>query len=114
MFSRILAGSRISLTIGLVGVLITFLLGTLLGGYSGFYGGIVDVVIMRLTEILGAIPKIPLWIALAAIVPMDWPVILTYFTIKFIILPLKPRKSPNEVIITFLIDVLAIINVSLC
>ena len=85
MFSRILAGSRISLTIGLVGVLITFLLGTLLGGYSGFYGGIVDVIIMRLTEILGAIPKIPLWIALAAIVPMDWPVILTYFTITIII-----------------------------
>lgn len=85
MFSRILAASRISLTVGLVGVTISFILGAALGGISGYYGGFVDVVIMRITEVLSAIPQIPLWIALAAIVPLDWPVVLTYFAITLIL-----------------------------
>ena len=85
LFSRILAGGRISLTIGLVGVLMTFIIGASLGGISGFYGGFIDIVIMRITEILSAIPKIPLWIALAAIVPIDWPVAKTYFAITVIL-----------------------------
>jgi peptide/nickel transport system permease protein len=85
LFSRILAGGRISLSIGLVGVLLTFLIGVSLGGISGFYGGFADIVIMRITEILGAIPQIPLWIALAAIVPLDWPVAKTYFSITIIL-----------------------------
>lgn len=85
MFSRILAASRISLTVGLIGVAISFVLGAALGGISGYYGGFVDVVIMRITEVLSAIPQIPLWIALAAIVPLDWPVTLTYFAITLIL-----------------------------
>lgn len=85
VFSRILAASRISLTIGLVGVLLSFFLGATLGGVSGYYGGVVDIVIMRITEILSAIPQIPLWIALAAIVPIDWPVTRTYFAITLIL-----------------------------
>ena len=85
VFSRILAASRISLTIGLVGVFLSFFLGATLGGISGYYGGLVDIVIMRITEILSAIPQIPLWIALAAIVPIDWPVTRTYFAITIIL-----------------------------
>ena len=85
VFSRILAASRISLTIGLVGVFLSFFLGATLGGLSGYYGGAVDIVIMRFTEILSAIPQIPLWIALAAIVPIDWPVERTYFAITLIL-----------------------------
>ena len=85
VFSRIFAASRISLTIGLVGVFLSFFLGATLGGISGYYGGAVDIVIMRLTEILSAIPQIPLWIALAAIVPIDWPVTRTYFAITIIL-----------------------------
>ena len=85
VFSRILAASRISLTIGLVGVFLSFFLGATLGGLSGYYGGAIDIVIMRFTEILSAIPQIPLWIALAAIVPIDWPVERTYFAITLIL-----------------------------
>jgi peptide/nickel transport system permease protein len=85
MFSRILAASRISLTVGLVGVFISFVLGATLGGLSGFYGGFIDIAIMRLTEILGAIPKTPLWIALASIIPINWPVTQTYFAITVIL-----------------------------
>ena len=85
MFTRILAASRISLTIGLVGVFLSFILGASLGGISGFYGGAIDVVIMRVTEVLSAIPQIPLWIALASIVPIDWPVSRTYFAITIIL-----------------------------
>ena len=66
-------------------MLLTFIIGASLGGISGFYGGFVDIVIMRITEILSAIPKIPLWIALAAIVPLDWPVAKTYFAITVIL-----------------------------
>jgi peptide/nickel transport system permease protein len=85
MFSRILAASRISLTIGLVGVAFSFILGITLGGISGYYGGLVDILIMRVTEVLSAIPQIPLWIALAAIVPIDWPMTNTYFAITVIL-----------------------------
>ncbi|MBZ0297852.1 MAG: ABC transporter permease [Anaerolineae bacterium] len=85
LFSRILAASRISLTIGLVGVFLSFALGATLGGISGYYGGAVDIIIMRITEILSSIPQIPLWIALAAIVPINWPVIQTYFAITIIL-----------------------------
>ncbi len=85
LFSRILAASRISLTIGLVGVFLSFFIGITLGGISGFYGGAIDVIIMRFTEVLSAIPQIPLWIALAAIVPIDWPVAQTYFAITLIL-----------------------------
>ena len=65
-------GTRISLTIGLVGVAISLVLGVLLGGLSGFYGGIADTVIQRVIEILRSIPTIPLWMGLAAALPRDW------------------------------------------
>ena len=85
VFSRILAGSRVSLTIGLVGVMISFVLGCLLGGISGYFGGLPDLLIQRLIEIFNSIPGIPLWMALSAVIPVNWPVLRTYFTITLIL-----------------------------
>ena len=85
LFSRILAGSRVSLTIGLVGVTISFVLGCLLGGISGYFGGVPDLVIQRLIEVFNSIPGIPLWMALSAVIPVNWPILRTYFTITIIL-----------------------------
>ena len=85
VLSRILAGSRISLTIGLVGVLLSFVLGCILGGISGYFGGTPDLLIQRIIEFLGAIPNIPLWMALSASIPINWPVIRVYFAITIIL-----------------------------
>jgi peptide/nickel transport system permease protein len=85
MFSRVLYGARISLSIGLVGVAISFLLGTLLGGASGYFGGWVDMFLQRVIEFLQSIPTIPLWMGLAAAVPVTWPQTRTYFMITIIL-----------------------------
>ena len=85
MWSRIVFGSRVSLSIGLVGVLLTLILGVLLGGLSGYYGGWVDTVIQRLIEITRSIPTLPLFIALSASVPKDWSVYRIYFIVTLII-----------------------------
>ena len=85
MLSRIIIGSQLSLTIGLVGVLLSLTLGTVLGVVSGYYGGIVDEVIQRMIEIVRAFPTIPLWMALSAAVPRDWSQIQTYFAITLIL-----------------------------
>ena len=85
MFARIMTGTRISLSIGLVGVAISFLLGITLGGISGYYGGFADTVIQRIIEITRSIPTIPLWIALAASVPRDWSILRLYFAITVIL-----------------------------
>lgn len=85
ILSRILAAARVSLSIGLVGVAFSFLLGCTLGGISGFYGGGPDTFIQRLIEFLLSIPTIPLWMALAAAVPADWPPLQVYFMITVIL-----------------------------
>jgi peptide/nickel transport system permease protein len=85
VFSRILYGSAISLSIGLLGVLMSFLLGAVLGGISGYYGGLVDTIIQRVIEFLMSVPTIPLWMALAAAVPVDWPPVRIYFMITVIL-----------------------------
>jgi peptide/nickel transport system permease protein len=85
LFSRIIYGSRVSLSIGLVSITITFLLGVAIGGLSGYAGGSVDNLIQRLIEIISAFPQLPLWLALAAIVPSDWSVIQTYFAITIVL-----------------------------
>jgi peptide/nickel transport system permease protein len=85
LFSRIVYGARISLTIGLVGVALSFLLGILLGGLSGYLGGSVDLVIQRVIEALVAIPTLPLWMALSVAVPPNWPVERIYFAIVIIL-----------------------------
>ena len=78
-------GTRISLTIGLVGVTMSLVLGVVLGGLSGFYGGIADTLIQRIIEILRSIPTIPLWMGLAAALPRDWSILQVYFAITIII-----------------------------
>jgi peptide/nickel transport system permease protein len=85
LYSRIVHGARISLSIGLVSIAISFLLGVVVGGISGFYGGAVDTVIQRLIEILQSIPGLPLWIALGAILPPDWSDLKTYFGITVVL-----------------------------
>lgn len=85
LWSRLVQGTRVSLTIGLVGVAMSLFLGVTLGGLSGFLGGIVDLVIQRVIEIIRSIPTIPLWMGLAAAVPRDWSVLQVYFAITIII-----------------------------
>ncbi len=85
LFSRILYGSRISLTIGLVGVALTFFIGIFLGGLAGYYSGWVDIVIQRMIEVLMAIPQLPLWMALSAALPAHWPPLRVYFGVMVIL-----------------------------
>jgi peptide/nickel transport system permease protein len=85
LWSRLMYGTRISLTIGLVGVSMSLVLGVVLGGLSGFYGGGVDTLIQRGIEILRSIPTIPLWMGLAAALPREWTILQVYFAITIII-----------------------------
>ncbi|MEM7532382.1 MAG: ABC transporter permease [Chloroflexota bacterium] len=85
IFSRTIYGGRISLSIGLLGVSISFLLGLIIGGISGYFGGVADMLIQRMIEFILSIPSIPLWMALSAALPQDWPVIQTYFFITIIL-----------------------------
>jgi peptide/nickel transport system permease protein len=83
--SRLIYGTRISMSIGLVGVMLSFFLGILLGGISGYFGGTIDNAIQRVIEFLRSIPTIPLWMGLAAAVPTSWPSERIYFSITIII-----------------------------
>ena len=85
LFSRMCYGARLSLSIGLVGVFLSLILGVILGGLSGYYGGTLDVVIQRVIELIRTIPSIPLWMALSAALPPDWPVVRVYFGITVIL-----------------------------
>ena len=85
VWSRLMYGTRTSLTIGLAGVALSLVLGVLLGGISGYVGGVTDTVIQRVVEILRSIPTIPLWMGLAAALPQDWSVIQVYLAITVII-----------------------------
>ena len=85
LWSRLMYGTQTSLTIGLVGVTISLILGVLLGGISGLYGGVTDTIIQRVVEILRSIPTIPLWMGLAAALPNDWDIMRVYFAITIII-----------------------------
>lgn len=85
MFSRILYGGRISLSIGLLGVSVSFVLGVIIGGIAGYYGGRVDLVIQRIIEIVQSLPHIPLWLALASIMPPSWSPVVVYFGITIIL-----------------------------
>ena len=85
VYSRLLFATQISMSIGLVGVLLSLVLGVVLGGISGFFGGIIDTVIQRTIEILRSIPTIPLWMALTASLPRDWSGIQIYFAITVIL-----------------------------
>lgn len=85
LFSRLMVATRLSLTIGLAGVALSLFLGVLLGGISGLYGGAIDGVIQRVIEIVRSVPTIPLWMALAAAVPSEWPIERVYFIIVLIL-----------------------------
>jgi len=85
LFSRTLRGAVVSLTIGLVGVALAFVLGAVIGGFSGYYGGAVDTAIQRLIEFFMSIPNIPLWLALSAAIPANWSALQTYFAISLIL-----------------------------
>lgn len=85
VFSRILYGARISLTVGILGTLISFSLGIVIGGIAGYRGGWFDTGMQRTIEVLQSIPSIPLWMTLAAIIPVYWPPILVYLGITVIL-----------------------------
>ena len=85
MFSRVLYAGRVSLSVGLLGVAISFLLGVTIGGVSGYFGGAVDTVIQRIIEFLISIPTLPLWMGLTAALPPKWPALRVYFGITIIL-----------------------------
>jgi peptide/nickel transport system permease protein len=85
LLSRIIYGARISLTIGLLGILVSFVLGILIGGLAGYHGGWFDLIVQRVIEVLQSLPSIPLWMALAAIMPVTWSPIIIYFGITIIL-----------------------------
>jgi peptide/nickel transport system permease protein len=85
LFSRVVLGSRISLSIGFVGFLVSLVLGLLIGGVSGYFGGAVDAVIQRIIEVLQSFPTIPLWMGLSAAIPPAIPVVQVYFYITIIL-----------------------------
>ena len=85
VFSRMVYGARISLTIGLIGITISFILGISIGGIAGYFGGLADTIIQRIIEVLQSIPTVPLWLALAAIMPVTWSPLVIYFGITIIL-----------------------------
>jgi len=97
VFSRVIHGGRLSLSIGLVSVALTFLLGIVLGGISGYFGGVIDTVVQRTIEFLRSIPRIPLWMGLAAAIPPKWPLEYTYFAITLIIALIEWTRLAREV-----------------
>jgi peptide/nickel transport system permease protein len=85
VYSRIMQGAQISLSLGLVGVFLSLTIGVVLGGISGYYGGRSDFVIQRVIEFILSLPTIPIWLALAAALPQDWPATTQYFMITLIL-----------------------------
>ncbi len=85
LLSRILKGAQVSLSVPLIGTLITIILGSVLGVASGYFGGLIDNVIQRLIEVILAFPRIPLWLALAAAVPKTWPSSYVYLSVVVIL-----------------------------
>ncbi len=96
-WSRLTYGTRISMSIGLVAVALSTVIGILLGGISGYFGGLVDNVIQRLIELLQALPPIPVWLALSAALPRTWPVTWVYFAITVILALLGWTRLAREV-----------------
>jgi len=84
-WSRLIYGTRTSLSIGLISVIISTILGIILGGLSGYYGGTTDMIIQRLIELLQSLPAVPIWLALSAAMPRTWSVEQTYLAITIIL-----------------------------
>jgi peptide/nickel transport system permease protein len=85
LFSRIVIGTRISLSIGLIGVAISFVLAIVLGTISGYFGGVADTIIQRIIEVLVSVPSLPLWMALAVSIPLTWTITQVFFAITLIL-----------------------------
>ncbi len=85
IYSRLIYGARISLSIGIVAIVATFILGATLGGISGYVGGTTDTFIQRLIEVINSFPHLPLWLAFAAVLPSDWSPLQTYFAITIVL-----------------------------
>ena len=102
LLTRLIYGTRVSMSIGLIGVCISLMLGVVLGSISGFYGGWVDLVIQRVIEVISAMPTIPLWLGLAAAIPLTWSPLTVYFLITLIVVAVRldrPRaRSPRTLL----------------
>lgn len=85
LFSRTMHATRVSLGVGVVGVFFAFVLGSILGGVAGYFGGVVDNIVMRMIEFIRSIPTLPLWLALSASLPRDWGPLQTYVAITLIL-----------------------------
>jgi peptide/nickel transport system permease protein len=85
LFSRVIHGARISLTIGFLGVVVAFVLGVVIGAISGYFGGATDTVIQRIIEIVLALPTIPLWMAISSALPREWAVTSRYLFITLVL-----------------------------
>lgn len=85
VLSRTVHGTRISMSIGLLGVTLSLIIGLILGGLSGYYGGTIDMVVQRLVELILSLPTIPIWLGLSAALPQDWPPLMRYFAITVIL-----------------------------
>lgn len=97
LLSRLIYGARISMSIGLIGVASSLLIGTVLGALSGYYGGWVDLAVQRLIEVVSAMPTIPLWLGLAAAIPVTWSPLKVYFVITLIVSLLAWTSLAREV-----------------
>lgn len=85
LLSRLIHGTRVSLSIGLIGVVMSLFFGVIIGGFSGYYGGWFDSAVQRIIEFIRSLPTIPLWLGLAAALPRDWSSLQTYFAITVIL-----------------------------
>jgi len=96
-WSRLMFGTRVSLSIGLVAVAVSTILGIFLGGISGYFGGAIDMIVQRTIEILQSLPAIPIWLALSAALPRTWSVEQTYFAITIILALLAWTTLAREI-----------------
>ncbi|MEM8731107.1 MAG: ABC transporter permease [Pseudomonadota bacterium] len=85
VFSRILYGAQLSLTVGLIGITVSFTLGIFFGSLAGYFGGGLDWAINRMIEVLRSLPELPLWLALSAAVPSNWGPVSVFFIISVIL-----------------------------
>ncbi|MEM9097699.1 MAG: ABC transporter permease [Pseudomonadota bacterium] len=85
VLSRMIYGARLSMTIGLIGVAVSFAIGLILGGIAGYFGGLIDATVQRLIEIFRSLPELPIWLALSAAVPVNWNPISVFFMISIIL-----------------------------
>ncbi|RRJ84751.1 ABC transporter permease [Aestuariirhabdus litorea] len=85
MLSRIIYGTRISITIGLVGICLSMIMGVVIGSLAGYYGGWVDNLVQRVIEVIRSFPELPLWMALSAIIPVTWSPLWVFFGITLIL-----------------------------